>query len=152
MPSVDLTRCVRRARDVQCTFGILKGRFRILKLPFEFHDAVHIDNVFFTCCALHNIIQMHRGYDRVWQEDRDWAGRDGLFGNDMVGDFNARRVQPTSDFSYAGGTVRLDGDDIEQSEGWTEFGEALATHYNYAKAWGLVQWPKSQRLCAGRVH
>jgi hypothetical protein len=36
-------------KDVECTFGILKGRWRILKSGVE-----NVDKVWFTCCAFHN--------------------------------------------------------------------------------------------------
>ena len=48
-------------KDVECTFGIMKGRFRILKLPFQFNDAAKIDAIFKTCCVLHNMLLFHDG-------------------------------------------------------------------------------------------
>ena len=36
-------------KDVECFFGILKGRFRILKLPILYSDKEDIENVFFAC-------------------------------------------------------------------------------------------------------
>ncbi|CAN0416889.1 unnamed protein product, partial [Ascophyllum nodosum] len=43
-------------KDVECFFGILRGRFRILKLPILFRSRERIDNAFFTCCILHNML------------------------------------------------------------------------------------------------
>ena len=43
-------------KDVGCCFGILKGRFRCLKLPIYYQSKDVIDNMFFTCCILHNIL------------------------------------------------------------------------------------------------
>jgi len=63
----------------------MKGRFRILKLPFEFQDETHIDNVFYTCAVLHNKIQRHQKFDQVWKQSEHWLGRGGLFGNEHVG-------------------------------------------------------------------
>ncbi|CAM9511864.1 unnamed protein product, partial [Sphacelaria rigidula] len=40
-------------KDVECFFGILKRRFRTLKLGIIFQDEDDIDNMFFTCCILH---------------------------------------------------------------------------------------------------
>jgi len=37
-----------------CAAGILKKRFRILKTDIEFHTLIDVENVFLTCCALHN--------------------------------------------------------------------------------------------------
>jgi DDE superfamily endonuclease len=45
-------------KDIECVFGMLKGRFRCLKLPIYYHDKETIDSmfsrvVFFTiCCVL----------------------------------------------------------------------------------------------------
>ena len=36
-------------KDVECFFGILKGRLRILKIPIIFCKKSDIDNTFFTC-------------------------------------------------------------------------------------------------------
>lgn len=43
-------------KDVECFFGILKGRFRILKLLILYRDEETINNLFFTCCILHNML------------------------------------------------------------------------------------------------
>ena len=53
-------------KDVECTFGILKGRWRILKVPMPFHTKREVDNVFFTCCALHNMLLEHDGKLDQW--------------------------------------------------------------------------------------
>jgi len=40
-------------KNVECTFGILKGRFRNLKA------GVHVsacDEIWLACCALHNLL------------------------------------------------------------------------------------------------
>ena len=43
-------------KDVECTFGILKGRWRILKAGVRLHGVNAADNVWLTCCALHNML------------------------------------------------------------------------------------------------
>jgi hypothetical protein len=55
---------------VECTFGILKGRFRILRNALLFQTQAQIDNVFNTCCMLHNILLTFDGLDD-W-ENIDW--------------------------------------------------------------------------------
>ena len=49
--------------DVECFFGFLNGCFRILKLLIMFRKKEDIDNMFFTCCILHNIIRSYDGLD-----------------------------------------------------------------------------------------
>lgn len=55
-------------KDVECTFGILKGRFRILKNGFRVHNLETTDNIFKTCCALHNMLLEVDGLDLEWKE------------------------------------------------------------------------------------
>lgn len=43
-------------KDVECTFGILKGRWRILKTGIRLHNTEVSDNIWLTCCALHNML------------------------------------------------------------------------------------------------
>ncbi len=64
-------------KDIEGTFGILKGRFRCLKLPILIHDQQDIDNMFFTCCILHNMLLLHDERDKLWYNDVEWSGRDG---------------------------------------------------------------------------
>lgn len=43
-------------KDVECVFGILKSRFRFLRNAVRYHDKKTIENVFKTCCVLHNML------------------------------------------------------------------------------------------------
>ena len=43
-------------KDVECFFGIVKGRFRYLQNHVNNHSFQVIDAAFKTCCILHNII------------------------------------------------------------------------------------------------
>ena len=36
-------------KDVECLFGILKDRWRCLKLPLFYQNKKDIDNMFFAC-------------------------------------------------------------------------------------------------------
>jgi hypothetical protein len=63
-------------KDVECTFGILKGRWRILKAGIRVHGLEAGDNIWLTCCALHNMLLDHDGLDERWQAGvpSDWQG------------------------------------------------------------------------------
>ena len=52
---------VSTRKSVECTFGILKQRFRILKVPMLFRTKARVDAVMFTCCRLHNILHDDSG-------------------------------------------------------------------------------------------
>jgi hypothetical protein len=49
-------------KDIECTFGVMKQRFKWLKTWNSLSKKEDIDNVFFTCCILHNILLQHDGY------------------------------------------------------------------------------------------
>ena len=59
-------------KDIECTFGVLKCRFRVLKhpLPYMAKDwntfRGRIDNVVWTCCILHNLLLRHDGLEFLW--------------------------------------------------------------------------------------
>jgi hypothetical protein len=53
-------------KDVECTFGILKGRWRILKSGVRLHGVDSADSVWFTCCALHTWLLEIDGLTEEW--------------------------------------------------------------------------------------
>ncbi|CAB9502528.1 Plant transposon protein [Seminavis robusta] len=62
-------------KDVECTFGILKGRWRILKTGIRLDGPEAADKTWLTCCALHNMLLECDGLD-------EWNGSVGE--NDVV--------------------------------------------------------------------
>lgn len=61
-------------KDVECTFGILKGRFRILKTGIRLHGIEATDLIWLTCCALHNMFLDEDGLADRWENgfSTDW--------------------------------------------------------------------------------
>ena len=43
-------------KDVECTFGIIKKRWRILNNGFYQRDIVKCEKIFVTCCCLNNFM------------------------------------------------------------------------------------------------
>ena len=58
---------------MECTFGILKGRFCVLKSGICLHGVDVADNMWMTCCALNNMLLERDGFTV------DWDGEMGLF-------------------------------------------------------------------------
>ena len=52
-------------KDIERIFGRLKLRFRILYNTIELHDFDQIEDVFKTCCVLHNMILVYDGNHRL---------------------------------------------------------------------------------------
>ena len=122
-------------KDVECTFGILKTRFRILKNTIRLQTKELIDNVFFTCCILHNMLV----------EDDQWTQQDDAF--NLGDDMNV----PTDDFRWrrlvlgVGDVLHVGGDDIPDAEvefedGWLPLRQALISHFACAFMKGEVHW------------
>eukprot|EP00752_Nemacystus_decipiens_P008561 g7647.t1 len=63
-------------KDIECFFGILKGRFRILKMPLLYRGIYKLDSIYQTCCALHNMLHAFDGLGLL-EKDVDYAGKDG---------------------------------------------------------------------------
>ena len=55
-------------KDVECTFGIMKGRFCLLRYGVRFQSIVLCDQLWLTCCALHNMLLFVDGLDKNWDE------------------------------------------------------------------------------------
>ena len=43
-------------KDVECTFGILKKRWKVLNNGFKQRDIVKCKQIFIACCVLHNFL------------------------------------------------------------------------------------------------
>jgi len=50
----NMLECVRKC--IECCFGILKQRFRILKLGTSIRSFVELDDFWYSCCAFHNML------------------------------------------------------------------------------------------------
>jgi hypothetical protein len=65
-------------KDIECTYGILKMRFAILRNPLQYHSRnaqdylAKMNNIVWSCCVLHNLLL---GYDRL---DLLWTDADVL--------------------------------------------------------------------------
>ena len=53
-------------KDAECVFGILKGRFRCLQTGIRVHGVEAADRIWFTCCALHNLLLDADGLSAEW--------------------------------------------------------------------------------------
>jgi len=65
-------------KDSECVFGILKGRFRLLKTGIHLEGPHVADSIWLTCCALHNWLLEVDGLDGKWE---------GELGNNDKADF-----------------------------------------------------------------
>lgn len=69
-------------KDVECCFGILKARFRFLKNVITLQKREDVENAFFVCCILHNLILECDGLDSMWESDINWKNANPEFEED----------------------------------------------------------------------
>jgi hypothetical protein len=154
-------------KDVECAFGILKGRFRILKTGVRTHGVEACDKIWRTCCALHNMLLEIDGLEEGWENgvSSSWEGELGQ--HDASVSALARLLTPeqfaTHDHSGMGvGTDAPDQDEenvnashkgLSYSAGDTQqvrvvrdldfnfFRGRLVEHFDIMFQEGTVQWP-----------
>jgi hypothetical protein len=63
-------------KDAECVFGILKGKWCILKTGIRLAGTEVADRIWLTCCALHNMLLEVNGLDMQWRNGvaSDWEG------------------------------------------------------------------------------
>ena len=125
-------------KDVECTFGILKKRWRILKNHILLQSKgckASIDNVVFTCAILHNMLL----------DNEEWNDEDDNY--DIGADVGANVMDPRvvnlrhgpADCSYVGGG-NLMMDDVQVESEWMTLRSNLVRHYMYCFGRNLVKW------------
>lgn len=123
-------------KDVECFFGILKGRFRILKLRMGYHSREDIDNIFFTCCILHNMLHSFDGMN-VFEENVDWAGSAGLH--------DPKDHAPDTDFTSVGARTAADPEAYSWNPQHAKLKGELIESFGYRKKAGDISWLCRQR-------
>ena len=71
-PCTYVYRCESVRKAVERVFGILKKRFRVLKLPLMGGDVEEVEDMLFSCFIMHNmlcslkLIQLSHGAGMCW--------------------------------------------------------------------------------------
>lgn len=137
-------------KHVECAFGILKSRFRILKLPIRMHSFDDIDNMFVTCCILHNMCLDFDGFDDDWNlgtctEDGSFEeGDDGYFSDDDHHKFYWSQnlfydITPDIDYTIMGSVRCVLGTDRD-SKSFCIKRNKLAQHWYYMYRQRKIVW------------
>jgi len=103
---------VRKA--VERVFGILKKRFRVLKLPLMGGDVEEIEDMLFSCFIMHNMLLRDKNRMDLGHMEGDWIDRppaahrarralyDKVNGRSLLFNFRAFTVLDNTDFSLLG--------------------------------------------------
>ena len=136
-------------KDVDCLFGSLKKRFRILRNPLSFQYALDIHNVMWTCCVLHNMLLRHDGKDkfsvtiRMPRDEDECIDADG-FGSEPGEDSEVAHSGSDSDreteFDQELRSTRENPNTFVQNEtfveeeaGWSDLRGDLIAHFVYLR-------------------
>ena len=143
-------------KDVECVFGVLKGRFRCLKLPIYYHDKDNIDNMFYCCCILHNILLHFDGLDVRWEEGVNYIGMDGNHADEDMYIFRqhlsrVRFMTPLTDYTLRGAVAVEDrfrivhgSSDTECESSYRVLQKQLVDHYVWKYQNNQIQWLKKK--------
>ena len=148
-------------KDVECTFGILKGRFRILKTGIPLHGIEVCDKVWYTCCALHNYLLEEDNLDNRWDVNR-YMQLDGNHNDEDIMNVNDEQRQydliNNMDNNHEGSTTQSEtentkddhvaGSDDAASEclkvnkmRFADFRNKLVEHFDIQWKQNKIQWP-----------
>lgn len=132
-------------KDVECAFGILKGRFRFLRNGIQLHKQKDIDNVFFTCLILHNMLLKVDGLDKyelgAWDDvDPQEDNNDDLY--DDNGDPILPRNVPAPAQAIRQINPVLYDVPLERDPTHREFKSKLIAHFNYKDRRNELRWPR----------
>ena len=122
-------------KDVECTFGILKKRFAVLKNKLRFHHMEDISFIFKICCILHNMIHDWDGYDNWENAEEAIAMMQGGESTVFAADRMTMRDHQWSGF-YQDAAA---DDETEQDNEFDSRRAQLIEHYNY--------YTKNRRAC-----
>jgi hypothetical protein len=135
------TRTESVRKDIECVFGILKKRFRVLVCPLRIRSLHTCNAVFWTCCILHNMLLSYDGLDVGSTDDDDDDDDPG-----QMGRIYRRYMEPVDPANLV-----LGNEDI----GWQTYFymqetvdtithydlmERLIVNYSVQSARGLVNW------------
>jgi hypothetical protein len=100
-------------KDVECTFGILKGRWQVLKSGIRLWGVEACDKVWLTCCALHNWLLEVDGMEEQWESEMGQFEHAGDEPHHSLGHLSGRQESQTYDTSGMGR-----GNDIIEDENY----------------------------------
>jgi hypothetical protein len=140
-------------KDIECTFGILKHRFAILKNGIRLGSISRCDQVWRTCCALHNrllfIDELDKGWDIATEindpEDLETEvpfAIDRLHDNPSQSNTSNHTKYPETFFNK----YTINGKRKVSSMPLKVFQERLIHHFDIMFKNNEVKWPKRKKI------
>eukprot|EP00959_Pyramimonas_sp_CCMP1952_P471723 9498874-Pyramimonas_sp.AAC.1 len=105
-----------RRKAIECCFGIMKKRGRILKAGFQYSEISQCNNIVFAWCILHNMLKHEDGLHDIGCEEDDWEK--------VV-------IRPEEETQREYGWDQVGDDDIQFDVQYDRKREALMEHMTY---------------------
>lgn len=135
-------------KDVECTFGIIKKRFRWLKNPIAYQSREVISAAVKTACVLHNMLLAYDGLDES-EWNVDWVVEDPLMPDEDIVFHNPERMEEENaivedqppqllrDTTPVGPQF-----DASVPQDYTRLRCHLVEHFYHQHIYGQLQWPR----------
>ena len=137
-------------KDVEKLFGEMKQEFAILKYGSRFKSLALMDNIFLTCCAIHNQRKMLSGLDEMWNLDHIVVDEDLSQENTSVfrrqAEYDRLESNPLDEANGMGGGENLilpfDDNVLEEHDvSHDVVKNRLINHFKWANKKNEVFWP-----------
>jgi hypothetical protein len=147
-------RCESARKIVERVFGMLKKRFRYLKLPLLTQNITDIDNIIRSCFIMHNMNILDQGRFDLGHLHNDWMDRDpdaskarrALYdatnGRTFLFNYKAYVIEDKTDFSLIGSqavhpdfcNASKEARPTETSPGFMKKRQLLVAHFHIANS------------------
>lgn len=141
------TRLESVRKDVECTFGILKGRFRILQSRILFHSQKKVDNIFVGACILHNMNLCGDKLDTRWKDDSNWERPEDEDDQDLRDGRELLRircklalVEEVVNFNDEMERQVIIENEEQPDDSYYVFRKLLIDHYTFCQNNNLLEW------------
>ena len=142
-------------KDIECTFGILKKRFRILRLPFNLSKKEDIGLVFKACAVLHNWLLEVDGLAAIGREEEHYLSTEvhSLTATRFSTKLSNVVASPDSDFMFLGAAQNMTTvpSDKEQ-QAFNAQRKILVEHFIYKLANGGIHRRMTASMALGTTN
>lgn len=132
-------------KDVECLFGEMKQEFAVLKYGCRFSSLDVVDDIFLTCCAIHNQRKIIAGLDQMWKTGEIVSDEESDLCQSEAAIFRrlSERHDREENNGMGGGehTVQVDEVEVEHEDLHDVLRKKLITHFKVAHEKGEVFWP-----------
>ena len=138
-------------KDSEMTFGVLKNRFRILRVASEYHIKGDVDAEFKVCCILHNMLLIDDGLSDMGRKKQHWDVTNKTSTPSHVGLHSAdtnRNNFPMDGVHVFGAAEQPSNEtDTDEHSTFWDLRTQLLADFKFRWNNGLIKWMKTAKAC-----